>query len=301
MNSYDFYKEIETKFNEMYGEDAKAVYTEVSKNNGVILHGLNIRSEETNVSPTVYLDHFYELYEDGLISLEEVLEKVTEIYEDNKLTEPIDIEFLTDYEIVKDRIEMKIIGRERNMDLLEEVPYVPFLDLAIVFYVRVENEFMGTGSILVKESMKDAWGIDDDELLKVALTNVKSNNPIEFTHIYTVLSSMVPEDKRDDVKGIFDDRNVPMYVASNSEKIWGATAILFDNELGNFADKLKEDLIILPCSIHEIIVLPARDADIDSLKQIVVEINNTQLGRDIILSDSVYYFNRENRRVSRVA
>ena len=196
---------------------------------------------------------------------------------------------------------MKLVGRERNKEFLEGVPYVPYLDLAIVFYVRVENPLMGTGSVLVKDGMRDEWGIDDDELLKVALTNVKDNNPIEFTHIYTVLSSMIPEGKGEEVKGIFDDRNVPMYVASNSEKIWGAVAILFDNELGNFADKLGEDLIILPCSIHEIIVLPAKDADIDSLKQIVVEINNTQLGRDIILSDSVYYFNRENRRVSRVA
>ena len=157
MNSCDFYKEIETRFNEMYGEDAEAVYTEVSKNNGVILHGLNIRSENTNVSPTVYLDQFYELYEDDSMSLEEVLVKVTEIYEDNKLTEPIDMEYLTDYDAVKDQIEMKIIGRERNRDFLEGVPYVPFLDLAIVFYVRVENELMGTGSILVKESMRDAW------------------------------------------------------------------------------------------------------------------------------------------------
>lgn len=301
MSSYDFYKEIETKFNEMYGEDAKAVYTEVSKNNGVILHGLNIRSEDTNVSPTVYMDRLYELYDDGVFSMEEILEKVSEIYDENKLSEPVDMEYLTEYDTVKDQIEMKIIGRERNKDFLEGVPYVPFLDLAIVFYVRVENQYMGTGSILVKESMKEAWGIDDDDLLKVALKNVKCNNPIEFTHIYTVLSSMVPEDKREDVKSIFDDRNVPMYVASNSEKIWGAVAILFDKELGNFADKLGEDLIILPCSIHEIIVLPAKDADIESLKEIVVEINNTQLGRDIILSDSVYYFNRENGRVSRVA
>ena len=164
MNSNEFYKEIETRFNEMYGEDARAVYTEVSKNNGVILHGLNIRSENTNVSPTVYLDQFYELYDDGSFSLEETLQKVSEIYEDNKLTKPVDMEYLTDYEIVRDRIEMKIIGRERNKEFLEGVPYVPYLDLAIVFYVRVENEFMGNGSILVKEGMKDAWGIDDDEL-----------------------------------------------------------------------------------------------------------------------------------------
>lgn len=65
-----------------------------------------------------------------------------------------------------------------------------------------------------------------------------------------------------------------------------------DNKvLSDIAKELDDNLLILPSSRHEIIILKeATASDVDWLKGMVMEVNGTQVAPEDFLSDSVYFF-----------
>ncbi len=69
--------------------------------------------------------------------------------------------------------------------------------------------------------------------------------------------------------------------------------------LKKIASKLNDDLIILPSSVHETILLRASIAGNTSvLKLMVEEVNQSQVEREERLSDNVYKYERSSDKVS---
>lgn len=60
-------------------------------------------------------------------------------------------------------------------------------------------------------------------------------------------------------------------------------------------------MIILPSSVHEIIVLPYNDEDVYALKDMVIEVNKSSLDNEDFLSDSVYLYKRNEEKLTKVA
>ena len=60
----------------------------------------------------------------------------------------------------------------------------------------------------------------------------------------------------------------PMLVASNSSRFLGASIILFESMLNLAAKSLREDLFVIPSSIHEVLLVPASYADAKTLKAV---------------------------------
>ena len=89
-----------------------------------------------------------------------------------------------------------------------------------------------------------------------------------------------------------------MYVLSNSTRLYGAGAILYDDILKEFADKKQSNLFILPSSVHEVIIIPDKDHITKTkLQGMVKEVNETQVAEQEVLSDSVYYFDRNTNKI----
>lgn len=84
-----------------------------------------------------------------------------------------------------------------------------------------------------------------------------------------------------------------MFVLSNERKINGASIILYNEPLAELSDKLSDDLLIMPSSIHEVLAVPASSMDAIDLKQMVREVNDTEVSEQEILGYSVYRYNRE--------
>ena len=85
------------------GETYKVEVREVQKNNGVILHGLLILTDDRNVIPTLYLEPFWEAYESGT-SLAEIVRRLIRIYREDLPKTSIDMEFFRYFEKVSERI-----------------------------------------------------------------------------------------------------------------------------------------------------------------------------------------------------
>ena len=73
--TFDMFQEyIEEHILEGWKSDVELDVAMVTKNNGVQLRGLYIKSKEMNVSPAIYLDEYYSYYLKGE-SLEEIIRK----------------------------------------------------------------------------------------------------------------------------------------------------------------------------------------------------------------------------------
>lgn len=275
-----------------YGEDYRLSIRSVPKNNQIFLDGLIIQEKNCNLSPTIYLNPYYARYQNGL-SMFSILEEIKNIYAVNRPTGSIDVGFFTDFAQVRDRICMKLIHYEKNRELLKEVPHVRFLDLAIVFYYLISLIPGENATILIYENHRTHWNISPELLLQCARENTPRLLPYYLDDIFSILSDL------DDLEEYSANHIRPLYVLTNSEKLFGASTLLYPDLISSIAERMNRDLLIFPSSIHEILLLPLAESehptDYDS---IIRDINQSHLLPDEILSDHAYYYSRREDQIS---
>ena len=90
-----------------------------------------------------------------------------------------------------------------------------------------------------------------------------------------------------------------MYVLTNESSLNGASCILYEDVLYDFAHEIDNDLYILPSSIHEVILLPKLSIyEKKELVNMVREVNTEGVDADEVLSDNVYEYNRKDRIIT---
>ena len=277
------------------GENYRVKLKDVRKNNGVVLRGITLMQDDSNISPTIYLNPYYDAYENGDTTLGTVIDEVIDTYERNKINRSIDMKFFLNYETVRSRIIFKLINTEKNRELLRDVPYIPFHDLSIVFQCLVSEERFGNASILIHNVHLQLWKVNARELYECALENTPLLQGYELADMNTVLEEMKALGGIDDEEIEDMQQEVPMYVLSNKSRINGASCILYKDILKDFAMVVDKDLYVLPSSIHEVILLPSDGTqESEQLKEMVREINQSQVEKEEVLSDSVYYYRRSD-------
>lgn len=266
---------------------------EVRKNNGVILHGLLISSGEGNVVPTIYLEHFFRAYEEGL-DFTEVLQKLVEAYGQDMPSRNIDMEFFKSFEKVRERICFRLVRVAGNEELLRDIPYVEFMDLAICFFYAYKGESLGEGSILIHNSHMEMWGCNVADLMGLARQNTPVLFPWSCCTMEEVIREMVDKSHQDELLA----KEVPMKVLSNCQRTSGAACLIYQGVLEQLADEYQADLYILPSSIHEVILLADSGREKPGeLKAMIMQVNKTQVAPEEVLSDSLYRYDRRKRRV----
>ncbi len=300
MNFIKFVEKVKQMLESSMREDIKITVTSVQKNNGVKLDGLCIMEPEKNISPTIYLNDYYEKYVEGM-SLGEIADEVMGIYEKSKIEKSVDVNFFTDFEKAKSKIVYKLINYKKNEDLLACIPYVQYLDLAITFYCILVNEKIGNAVIQINNAHLEMWQVSLEEIYDVAFENTPKLLPYELLSMEQVVKNMFSEEEDlTEMEQIFDFENEnAMYVLSNTSKLNGAAAILYPDILKDFAKSCGCDLYILPSSIHEVILVPAKGkGDIEGLNEMVQDVNATQVEPEEVLSDHVYLFDQKSAQVS---
>lgn len=257
----------------------------VQKNNGVELNGLMIITEETNISPMIYLDNYYEYYKEN--GLDGIVENIIETYRNRKPTKNMEVEFFTDIERVRPKIKMRLINYEKNTELLKNVPHVRYIDLAVVFTVIIQADRNSCDSVLVHNNYLRFWKVDATELYNIAMENTKDD--------YEMISmaSLIEDMPADDSVGVsMDDLEIPMYILTNYSKLYGATGMVHKEILESFMKEMQaQKLVILPSSTHEVILIPCDEIrEFSKFSRMVKEVNATQLQPEEILSDNAYLF-----------
>lgn len=293
MEMKDFAEKVCAAVTEELGSEYEVEVKKIRKNNGVFLYGLQILGIDQNVAPTIYLESFWEGYRSG-VSFADITRGLLDVYRGNMSKGSINMEFYKHNEMVKDRICYRLIGRKENKELLNDIPHVEFLDLAVCFYyaLDMDEEEMGEGSILIHNAHMEKWGVDKEELLRQA----QSNTPRLFPWEYIALENIMAEIARQEGEEYIPDSplSVPMKVLSNSRRMYGASCMLYPGMLAGIAAEEKNDLYIIPSSLHELILLPDDgEVSADELKKMIYDVNRTHVIPEDVLSDSLYYYDRE--------
>ena len=288
------------------GEQFPVRINDVTKNNGVVLSGITMLQDDNNISPTIYLNKYYEAYENGDITLRCIVDEVLDTYERNKVNQSVDMRFFMNYERIKDRIIFKLIHAERNKELLKDIPHIRYLDFAVVFQCLISDEMFGNATIMIHNAHLKIWEITENELYEKAIKNTPVLQRYDIKTMKDVLCEMMLLEEMEGKEILNKNEYIedlqdatPMYVLSNRTRVQGASCILYPNILKDFASAVKSDFYILPSSVHEVILLPAQgDEDKEGLKRMVCEVNETQVEREEVLSDSVYYYSQEKGELS---
>lgn len=293
MEYKEFVEKIMNLLQEKMGTEYTVKDTEVTKNNDVRLKGVVIMRESDKISPTIYLDEPYRKYCGGA-DMSEIVEQIVALYEEQGLHINFDMDFFSEYACVKDRIFYKVIHYGKNRKLLEDIPFFRWNDLAVVFYYAVEEKILGKASILIHNNHLGMWEQSADTLYKTAQNNMKRGMP----ELLIPLQEMI-----EDMTGIKPrkEKKVQMYVLTNTDRMYGAAAMLYSEKLKELADSLQCDLLILPSSVHEVLVLPdAGGAQYGFYSDMVEEVNTTQVDPEEILSYHLYRYDRVKEKIEEI-
>lgn len=248
---------------------------------------LSITNPDSRITKAIPLDSFFREYTAGR-NLAEICFVLAEAYKEICRHENSLLESMQDFELAEDSICYRLANLEKVRSHPAPIPYVPFIDMAVVFFVSVaESDWLTT--IAVSDTMMRGWGISDaDRLCAAAHRNTCRLFPARLEPMSDLLNSLLPEQDR------VDDLPNPMFVLSNSRRMYGSSVILYDGVIKSSADMLGDDLIIIPSSIHEMLLIPASNCgSVESMKEAVLYTNRTVLDADDVLSDSIYYYSRK--------
>lgn len=297
MNFEKFMEQVVERVQNVVGVDTDVQVKEIRKNNNVFLHGLLMSQKKSNMALTIYLDGFYEMLKDGSTSLDHIVQNILKEYIDKKPHGKVDIDFFTNYENVKHRIIYRLVNREKNKELLADIPHEEFLDLAICFYYNYENPEIGKGAILIHNSHLDMWNVSCQELRRLANFNTPKLMPADLCSMNEALASM--NEALALGEGDLEDTSRFMYVLSNKEHCMGAAAILYPGILREAARRLRGNFYILPSSIHETILVKDNGrCGSKALNEMITDINGSQLREEEVLSDHAYFYDAAAEKVT---
>lgn len=293
----NFLKEVRSSVQEKLPSGTTVKLHRILKNNGVVQDGLSFTVPGISFAPTVYLNPYYEEMKDGL-PLSVITEQILLLYEEQQF--PAELECcLSDPDAIKDQVVYKLIGASGNEALLADVPHYRYLDLAVVFYLIVTEDTLGQMTALVHNEHLKLWDVTKEQLLKFAEKNTPLRLPARIRPIEEVImeSEMaldalelldIPNELQEELTPVY------LYVLTNQSGINGAACLLYPDVLKNFAEKEEDDLLILPSSIHEVLLAPAKKAlSYSDLNEMVESINQSEVPTEDRLSGHIYRYSRE--------
>jgi len=305
MEFMDFMSSITEQIKEYLPEaflDANVSIIPTQKNNGVTLHGLSIKRQEEKVAPSIYMEGYYEQYENGR-SLESILGHIAEVHTNGMTDQFNDIgDWFSDYDKIKERLVLQVVNRDKNASLLETLPHKDLenTDLIAIYKVLLETQEHGYATIGVNNEHIGHWGIDSNALYQAALENTERLCPVQIANIYDIMSEISGGENKSQ-KELSDYVIEPynQYVLTNEQRVHGASVMLYPEVLQRLAENSGGNLFILPSSIHEILLMKD-DGRLNAaeLQAMVMEVNRAMVEPEELLSNEVYYYDKEGQSLS---
>ena len=304
MMNYEIFKDVvEEKFMDYMPDEfknAKLAIAPVQKVN-VTLDGLSILDTGRNISPTIYINDMYERYKEKGDLENTIISACNFMAKTISETAPVfDVDnFLNS---AKDKIVFQLINTEQNKSFLEKVPHREFQDLSIIYKVVINVEKESIHNVQVTNELSKRLGMDEEMLFKSAAENTRRILPPTVRNMKDVITEMfeaqgMPEELSNMMMGQIPEE-LPMWVITNNVGNNGAVSMLYENELHELAENMESDLYILPSSVHEVIAVSTDMGNPEELAQMVAEINMQEVSLSERLSNQVYHYDKDLRKLS---
>lgn len=281
----------------LLGEDYIVESGIIPKNKEEVMY-VSIRREGDNISPLMYVA------EQDLesIPVEELAKAIVERYYSVPKAPKFDLSFATDFEAAKDKIYYRMVSADNTAYLKGKI-YEPYLDLAKVYYVRLDEK----ASVVVNEGMLANWGVSKDEIIAIGNENMLNSKyeVIDMANVYIkamMAAGASREEAESNVELMFEEADAKMVILRYENNISGASVILNKPALRDCSNLIGGDYIIIPSSTMEVIAFPADiDATEEAILEMVEQVNATAVEAQDVLSNSVYRYNAETEEVTLIA
>lgn len=240
--------------------------------NGVIFEGIIVRSDE-QIAPIIYTQGLIDEAEKRGTPLSEVVEQILRIYETNKsISFNVDEFFDREFVLLHVRIGLQKVS---NQDLVRKDSCYEGIEEYL--YIKGEPGY----SVKLNPALLEKAKIREDEAWEYAERNTFAETRIRsMAQVMEDLTGSTAE----------TNENPSMYVITNSSGCNGSSAALDMDAIRKFfSPKNIHSLIVLPSSIHEMLLVPADYVpNVDDMSMMVREINASQVAPEERLTDRAY-------------
>ena len=256
-------------FKEKFVEDVKDRLYERGAEVDLSIHTVNklnesyeaitVTPEGSNIGVNIGIDKFYGAVEDGR-PYNEVVDKAVDVINNGINQRPdFDIESLSDYSQMKEKLAMEVVSAEANEEMLETVPHQNMEDMAVVYRFVLSSDDDSRASILVTDQLLENMGVTPEQLHADAMENAPQIKPVEIKGMSKVLAEMMGVEQAE-MMGLFavapEDEKI--YVATVPDKVHGAGVLAYQNFMDQAAERAGGDFFILPSSFNQFIISIAK-------------------------------------------
>lgn len=293
--------------------NAEVSISTVKKNNGVQFQGLQIRLPGQSAEPTIYLEGFYREFQRG-VSMKDILKEIADLRVEKDIPKQIEVNDLLNFDKVKNNIVFEVVGAEANKERLTEIPHKTVQDMAYTYRIMIGKiDENANATIQITNEIMEQLGVDKDTLHELAIKNTPQLLAPKFSSIGETLKKLFENNTygADDLEmqefieflnSPEAEGSVPMYVLTNEINVKGAAALFYPGMKEWIGEQVAGDYFVLPSSLHEVIIVPDNgEMDFHELREMVREINITQLSPDEVLTNEVYYYDRESGQLCKAA
>lgn len=299
MDYQKFKKAVVESLEEYYGEDAKVEIVENLKLNGKKVEQVIVRfpEDKNKAVPCHPLKDLHQKYKEGLLSLDECVEKIVD-YKENDVRIQDCKDKLIDWNYVKDRVFPVLINTAANKDLLDKFISADWLDLSIIFQVREQQAAGGFWSAYVSKKLFSLYGISTDQMMEQALYNLRQEG-----YCLSSIYGMTPDHNEESFKEDFfpfspceQIGEEGLFVLSNQSDFYGASGILDKEILRKICG--EKNAYIIPSSVHETLFLSeSAEIPVQALNKMINEINRSSVREEEVLSDHAYFYDAETQDI----
>ena len=302
MEYLEFKNTIINNLKELYGSKYSLKELSIIKNNDTVLDAISLRNGNEPLSPAIFINDLFTKYYLKGTTIDEIIDNIIMVYEDRRIKKDFDVNFLSDFELVRPHIAFMLINRDSNKHLLKDVPHIPYLDLAICFYCHLSTMNNNHASILIKNEHLEFWNITDEELYEIALYNTANLFPPKIEPMSAFTEKLIKHAHNNDPSSEFDidieiirRMSEDILVLTNDSNYFGASVILYKNLLQEISELNNSSYFIIPSSIHEVIMIPDydstdKDQELQALNELVNSVNKECISIEDYLSDHAYYY-----------
>lgn len=280
--------------------------TEQKKNNGVVLTGILFKMPGEKTAPIVYMEPFYDQVRKGEPAdqiMNHIADTCRQALTAKKLPENWNF---TNYDSAKDYLSVQVINTKANWQMLAEVMHKEMEDLSVICRLEIPlTTEEGIGSVKVTHELISQWGVRPEEIFQKAIENAVKNQPPVLESMSSLTTEMMglPIENKN-LFQLKEGEEFPedhMYVLSNQMKLNGASVLSYPNIQEQLESVFPHGCYLLPSSIHEIIIV-SKDCGVtpEEIGKMVRKINMTQVAEDEVLSDRIYEFDKEKRKLREV-
>lgn len=249
------------------------------------LQGLTIKSPSVNIAPNIYVDAYIEKFHD----IDSIASAILNTYEEHKCLNNFNVSDILSKDFILEHITL--VMQQESDEPLIKLPNVSERFPGAEAYLAIAGtEAEGSFSIKLNPQILASAGvsIEDDNLFERVIDNIRAS--VEIKSMFETLKQMIALPDGCDEPSPFPEN---MYVATNKSKMKGASVILCEDVLYDFAKEhnlLDKGFFIIPSSTSEVLFVFGDNLDIDSLSDMVRSVNDTELDPVDILSNQAWHY-----------